>query len=355
MSPRGERLQIRLILAALAVPISLWAGLACAYNPFQEQLSGVTYPSRWSASNVTWNYFRPAAPPANVDTSSGTNPVAVDTAVERGFGVWEQTQLNGQTLTALSITRGADLTGSGTRDPNSSDCVNVVSLAPSSSVNFSTGTIAFTQVTTVTGAPPFTYPCTTGAPTRTANFPSVIVDADMMFNPRQPFSTSTPPLAGHFDVQSTAGHEAGHLLGLDHSGIAHAMMYPYGDTGGNQQRDLAVDDVVGVAFLYPAAAFETATGTISGAVTLDGRGVFAAHVVIVDRDSGVAVVDGLSNPDGSYSIVGVPPGAYRVLALPLSGVYTLGNFADWACGYASNQATCTGIPPNPTDYTGTFH
>jgi len=326
-----------------------------AYTPFQDRVGGVVYASRWTTSDVTWNYFRPATPPANVDTTSGTNPVAADTAVALGFDVWDQTQLNGRTLTALALARGADLTGSSARDPNSSDCQNVVSLAPSSSVTFSTGTIALTQVTTITGTPPFSYTCTTGAHTRTANFPSVIVDADMMFNPAQPFSTSTPPLAGHFDVQSMAGHEAGHVLGLDHNGIAHAMMYPYGDTGDNQQRELAVDDVIGVAFLYPATAFAAATGTISGTITLNGTGAFAAHVVVVDRDSGVVVVDGLSNPDGSYSIAGVPPGTYRVLALPLSGVYTLGNFVDWACAYASNQAACTGIPQNPTNYTGTFH
>jgi hypothetical protein len=132
------------------------------------------------------------------------------------------------------------------------------------------------------------------------------------------------------------------------------MMYPYGDSGGNQQRELAVDDVVGVAFLYPAPAFAAATGTISGTVSLNGVGIFASHLVVAEKDSGVVVVDGLSTPDGSYRIEGVPPGAYRVLALPLSGVYTLGNFVDWACGYASNQGTCTGIPSNPTSYTGTF-
>jgi hypothetical protein len=68
-------------------------------------------------------------------------------------------------------------------------------------------------------------------------------------------------------------------------------------------------------------------------------------------DAGVVVGDGLSDPAASYSIVGVPPGTYRVLALPLSGVSIQGNLADWACEYASNQAACMGIPQNP----GIFH
>jgi hypothetical protein len=343
------------IASPLVLAISLGAMAVLAYTPFQDRVNGVVYPSRWTTSEVTWRYFRPASPPANVDTSSGTNPVAADTAVARGFDVWDQTQLNGQTLTSLVITRGSDLTSSSARNPDSSDCRNVVSLAPSSSVAFSTGTIAQTYVTTMTGTPPFNYTCTTGSFSRTATLPSVIVDADMMFNPAQPFSTSTPPLADHFDVQSMAGHEAGHVLGLDHNGIAHTMMYPYGDTGDNQQRNLGVDDVVGVAFLYPSAVFTAEMRTISGTVSLNGTGAFAAHLVVVERDSGVVVVDGLSTPDGTYRIEGVPPGTYRVLALPLSGVYTLGNFIDWACGYASDQAACTGIPQNPTDYTGTFH
>jgi len=150
-------------------------------------------------------------------------------------------------------------------------------------------------------------------------------------------------------------HEFGHMLGLDHSGIAHTMMFPFGDFGVGQQRTLEVDDVVGAGFLYPAAAFGTMTGVISGTVTRGGTGLFAAHVVAVDKDTGEALVDGLTFPDGSYVLDGVPPGTYNILTLPVSGVYEIDSFSGWTCGFASDPSDCSGTPQNPTDYTGTFH
>jgi hypothetical protein len=342
----------RMLPAGVAVAFS--ALLAFAYNPGQDSVGGLAYPIGWPTSNVIWTYFRPPTPQGNVDTTSG---VSIPTAVSQAFSVWQTTQLNGQTLTTLAVTRAPDVTDRTLSDPNVNDCRNVVSFAPSSSVSFSTGTIAFTQIATVAATagqpgPPFTYNVCGGI---TTDFYSIIIDADMVFNPAEQFSTSTPTLAGHFDVQSTASHEFGHVLGLDHSGIAHTMMFPFGEVGSGQQRDLAVDDVVGVAFLYPADNFASVTGTISGTVSLDGSGVFAAHVIAVDRTSGAAVLDGLTSPDGTYQLVGVPPGNYNLLVQPLSGVYTLDNFSGWACGYASNPNDCTGFPQNPTNYTGKFY
>ena len=80
--------------------------------------------------------------------------------------------------------------------------------------------------------------------------------------------------------------------------------------------------------------------------------------------SGNAVVDGLTDPQGSYNLVGVPPGNYNVLVLPLGAVYGLDDFGGWYCGYSVNSppccdpktdAQCTGTPiSNPIDYTGKF-
>ncbi|MGH9454932.1 MAG: carboxypeptidase-like regulatory domain-containing protein, partial [Terriglobia bacterium] len=80
---------------------------------------------------------------------------------------------------------------------------------------------------------------------------------------------------------------------------------------------------------------------LSGQVSLNSDGLYAAHVVAVDKSSGAAVVDGLSGPDGSYKLVGVPPGTYQVLVEPLTGVYTLSDFNGWTCGYATNPTDCT--------------
>jgi hypothetical protein len=195
-----------------------------------------------------------------------------------------------------------------------------------------------------------------------------MIDGDMEFNPNQPFSTSTPPLTNNFDLQSVASHEFGHLLGLDHSSIAHTMMFPFGDTGASQQRALAIDDLMGIAFLFDSSNFFQLTGAVSGKISQSGSGIFAAHVVAVDATTGNAVVDGLTNADGTYILDGVPPGTYNVLVLPLapdynSGVYTLYDFSGWSCGYSENSAPCCqpgtpgciGTLNNPTNYTGKFY
>ena len=320
-----------------------------AYNPFQENLDNVVYPILWSGSNITWN----------LNPSFGSNVhiagiSSLGTEVDQAFNVWTTTPLGSTSINTLSITRGPDTIPSKT-DPDMNDCVNIVSFAPSSAVEFSTGTIAFTQLTIAVGTPPFDYDCTSAPLTRTSNVHAAIVDADMMFNPAEPFSTAAQTPADEFDLIATASHEFGHMLGLDHSGIAHTMMFPFGDFGVGQQRTLEVDDVVGAGFLYPAAAFGTMTGVISGTVTRGGTGLFAAHVVAVDKDTGEAVVDGLTFPDGSYVLDGVPPGTYNILTLPVSGVYEIDSFSGWPCGFASDPSDCSGIPQNPIDYTGTFH
>ncbi len=366
--PDASRMLGRLVLSCMALAVTFWAFLVLAYNPIQDQVSGVPVPARWAKNSsaqttpVTWNLNPNHG--SNVDDTSGTNPVPLATAVSNAFNLWQQTQLSGQTANVLNIMRGSDST---LTDPRTNDCLNVISFSASSGVNFPTGAVAFTQISTATGVPPFTYTCTDGSATttETCNLPSCLIDADMEFNPKENFSTSTPPLAKHFDVQATGSHEFGHVLGLDHSGIAHSMMFPFGDTGLGQQRNLAVDDVVGIAFLYPAPSFASLTGTLSGTITLNGTGIFASHLVAVDANTGAAVLDGLTNPGGTYKLIGVPPGTYNVLALPLSGVYSLDDFSGWSCGYGESSPPCCDPKTDsactqphqspPTNYTGTFH
>lgn len=344
----------------LAVGSSL---LLFAYNPFQDHIDGVPVPARWVNGAVTW-YLNPRTPKNNVDTTSGAS---IPDALNSAFNIWQQTQFKSQTLNNLTIVQGTP--DSTLTTPNTSDCLNVVGFSDTSAADFPTGTIAFTEVATAALQPgQSSSPC--GVTNTTSGPVSFMIDADMEFNPNQKFSTSTPPLANSFDLQSVASHEFGHLLGLDHSGIAHTMMFPFGDTGANQQRNLAIDDVIGVASLYPSwQSLNNLTGDISGTVTLSGTEAFAAHMVAIDAATGNVVLDGLTNSDGTYKLFGVPTGTYHVLVLPLapdvnSGVYTLDDFSGWACGYGENSApccdpqtdptTCTGKLQNPTNYTGKF-
>ncbi len=88
---------------------------------------------------------------------------------------------------------------------------------------------------------------------------------------------------------------------------------------------LAADDISAISLLYPATGlnggFLASTGIIGGQVTLPGAngsatGVSLASVVALSPTTGVAV-SGMTFPDGTYEIVGVPPGQYYVYAHPL--------------------------------------
>ncbi|MGH9434218.1 MAG: matrixin family metalloprotease [Terriglobia bacterium] len=322
--------------------------LMFAYTTFQHNVNGTATASRWPGGKVSWS-LNPTLG-TNVDDTSGANPLPVATALANAFAAWQGAQLKGQSVTTLSVRQGPN---SAKTDPDQTDCTNLITFVPSSSVDFATGTIATTTVTSVFGPVPSTYNCGS-TPLQTAS-PSQIIDADIAFNPQYQFSTSTPSLPGHYDLQSIATHEVGHLLGLEHDGIAHAVMYPFGDSGIGQTRTLSTDDVAGIAYLYPAGNFAAVTGSIAGQVSLNGDGLYAAHVVAVNQSSGAAVVDGLSSPDGSYKLVGVPPGTYQVLVEPLTGVYTLSDFNGWTCGYATNPTDCTSAPQNQTNYAGVFY
>ena len=204
----------------------------------------------------------------------------------------------------------------------------------------------------------FQYSCS-GGTKGTCDLPSCIVDTDIEFNPSEAFYITTAPSSGTaFNLQSVATHEEGHLLNMDHSGIGHTVMVPFGDTSlAGQNLSLTSDDAVGISFLYPSSNFSTATGKISGTVSLNGTGTFGAHVVAIDTSTGNVVMDGLTKPDGTYTLVGVPPGNYYILALPLapdssSGTVTLGDFSGWDCGYGDSQ--CNSMPQNPTDYVGRY-
>ena len=324
-----------------------------AYNPLQENVNNAPFPVGWADGNIEW-FLNPTN--SNVDTSSGTTILQ---SLNAAFNAWQSTQFNGQTLNTLAFTHGTP--DSTLTQPDANDCVNVVGFTDTTSSDFPTGTVAFTQLATVTNPTAnFSYTCTSAPTTRTCPFVACIADADIEFNPNENFSTAATTPGGDFDLRAVATHEIGHLIGLDHTGIAHAVMYPFGDTGGSEQRNLAIDDVMGAAFMYPASNFTTATAAISGTVTLSGSGVFAAQVVAIDATKGNVVMAALTNPDGTYILDGLPPGNYKVLVLPLaadvnSGIYTVGDFSGWSCGYATNTTNCTGIPSNPTNYTGTFY
>ena len=160
-------------------------------------------------------------------------------------------------------------------------------------------------------------------------FPGQILEADILFNPQILLSTDTNVPPDRFDLQSLAVHEIGHLLGLDHSGLASAAMFPNIAQGSTLMRTLSTDDIVGISNLYAAADYFITRGSVQGTVrTPAGSPVFGAHVVVTDG-TGRPAAAALTELDGSFIVQGLEPGNYSGFAEPLdqpltpAGILTL--------------------------------
>ncbi|HUR27245.1 MAG TPA: matrixin family metalloprotease, partial [Planctomycetota bacterium] len=123
-----------------------------------------------------------------------------------------------------------------------------------------------------------------------------ITDADILFNGRG-FSFTTSKEPGAFDVQDVATHELGHLLGLDHSGVVGASLYPYVSPGLDLHRSIASDDEHGLRDAYPSATAASISGTVRRAS--DASAVGGAYVV-VRSSAGRTIASTLADSAGAF-------------------------------------------------------
>jgi hypothetical protein len=145
-----------------------------------------------------------------------------------------------------------------------------------------------------------------------------IVDTDIVFwDGGYKFFPGSTGCSGGFYVEDVATHEFGHALGLGHSTVSGATMYPsigYCSTGA---RWLSEDDKQGVEALYPAGAINTApavhiSSPSNGASFTEGASLgFAGSASDKeDGDLGVGLV-WVSNRDGE---IGRGPSFQKVLS-----------------------------------------
>jgi hypothetical protein len=233
------------------------------------------------------------------------------------------------------------------------------------SAGFASGVLAFTR--TITANAPGVSVGASGP----AAFAGQILDADTLFrNDGQgtfatPGALATPQGAGGYDLESLLTHELGHWFGLSHSAVWRAIMFPFapppgsylgaGPTAQVPDGPLADDDRTGIRVSYADPSDAVHTGTISGRVlpanpfalaTIPSpstersvTGIFGAHVVAVDADTGAVIAGTLggwscdaANPpakfDGSYELDRLSAGHnYKIYAEPLDGVVGPGDFA----------------------------
>ncbi|HUI58146.1 MAG TPA: matrixin family metalloprotease [Bryobacteraceae bacterium] len=130
-------------------------------------------------------------------------------------------------------------------------------------------------------------------------------------DPKAPYGPGPSYLEEFF---TTAVHEFGHALGLQHTWTASAMSQDM-IRNTSRARPLDADDIASISELYGPANWMANFGSISGQVTAGGQGVNLASVVAIP---GVGpAVSALTNPDGTYTINGLPPGQYLLYVHPL--------------------------------------
>lgn len=191
------------------------------------------------------------------------------------------------------------------------------------------------------------------AVTVTTTTGTTVTAASIFFNPNPTnvcfatdsnVSSCASPSDSVQDLQTVATHELGHFIGLDHSAIVRATMFPFAAV---KQTQLSWDDVAGASLLYPKSALDIQTGAISGTISLTGA-VFGAHVSANSTDSNnpfgafpnvrKSAIGTLTDPSGNYTIKGLPPGSYLVIAEPLDGPVTSSN-VNWGTEFGQGLQT----------------
>ncbi|MDX6693366.1 MAG: hypothetical protein QOF02_969 [Blastocatellia bacterium] len=173
-----------------------------------------------------------------------------------------------------------------------------------------------------------------------------ITEADIALNPQQPFSTDGTP--GTYDLEATLTHEIGHLLGLDHSGVAGATMQPRQGKNGLYRmaafvpRTLSEDDRAGVRALYGVPGeSDKSRGVITGTIAYAGGSpAYGANVWAEELETGKLSASNITLVNGSYRIEGLSAGYYRLWVEALDGVVP-------ASEIASGRGQYAGLAVNP--------
>lgn len=208
-----SRLKITGIATLLVIGTSLSAPPTHAYS---------TYAS-WGSSPVGY-YLNPT----NADVSAS----AAETAIQVGAGAWG-TQ-SGASIELFYLGRVSDTT-------TGYDGRNVVLFRNESNGS----TIGSTYSWTSNG---------------------MLVDADTVYwDGGFTFFTGTTGCAGSNGVyiEDVSTHEFGHMLGMQHSTVTDATMYPSYSTCSEALRTLASDDINGILSLYPASTSTTSSPSTS--------------------------------------------------------------------------------------------
>ncbi len=232
---------------------------------------------------IVWTHNRSGIP-------SNLDPAAFEATIDASFNTWESVDDGVPQEPLVPVVNFGGQ--SAATDAFALDGVNLVAWLP----DFPDGTLAVTPcwgldlpTTTTTNAQgqtvlpveggasiPFPGPAGVTYPVGT------VIDCGMRFDSLDPWSTTTEPDPGAFDVQGVATHEAGHFIAVSHSTLGDftasnalsATMLPVVAPGDANPRTLEADDKAAVLRIY-------ARNRYNGAIppTVGGRGVITLRLV----------------------------------------------------------------------------
>jgi len=279
---------IAIIAAAALTPV------VHAYLKIGSDVNGKSVSVRWARMPI--KYFV-----TNRDVP-GVTALQLQTAAQRGLDTWAKTP---------AVTISSQFGGFVSAEAGDNDGANVIGFRARPDLDKVLGATSF-QIDSVTGE---------------------LLESDIFLNSSFDWSVAVGGETGRFDVQSIATHELGHFLGLGHSGLGEteirptggrrviakqATMFPIAFPAGNiDDRTPKPDDLAGLADTYSSAAFNRDYGQASGRVTLNGRGVFGAHVTAFNSKTGELIAAFSLDTQGTFVIGGLKPGLYLLRAEPL--------------------------------------
>lgn len=390
-----------LVLLVAGMPAMRGTALAYTADTTVPTAGGCVQPDRWNTAggmqiNRRWST---ALPGSNVILTAATSSESAQMAeiqqtISDAFGAW--TGVTGTTLNAANdpnafgpLEQTVTVNACSNDSENNIDGLNTVCF-DQASAGFTSGVLAFTRVITANA------PGITVGASATAAFAGQILDADTLVRPdgqaifATPEALATPAGQGAYDLESILTHELGHWMGLDHSAVMRAMMYPFapplGQYTGTRPSEaapdapLADDDRTGLRSLYPDPDDAVNAGTIRGVLTpanpfalamipspaagINVTGIFGGHVVAVDADTGSVIAgtvsgwscgtDGTMQFDGSFEIQRLPvEHNYIIYAEPLDGIFTADDLSVVLGGLCSSSGSgaCT-APGVNTNFNG---
>ena len=387
-----------MLIAALA-----FANAASAYTTTTTapQSGGCPQLNRFNLSpslplNRRWSTSLPAlASPVIITvapqgTASQLNEI--EQAITASFATWSAvtgTLFNSTSypgvVSSLARTSAAN---SCTNDADTNiDGLNTICFNQSSAA-FTTGVLAFTRTYTANA------PGAVVGSSAPAAYAGQILDSDTLFrNDGQavyatPAALATPTGQGAYDLESLLTHELGHWMGLGHSAVIRAIMFPYAPPPGQYlgtrptpaapDAPLSDDDRAGIRTLYPDPDDAVNVGTLSGQIlpanpfalatqpaVASGSfvtGIVGAHVVAVNTSTGSVVAGALSgwscssptsNPrwDGTFAIQRLPVGnSYSLYVEPLTGIAQPSDFGDILADPCANSTPACSPPAFNTNF-----